>query len=237
MHQLYKRIFKYRKGSWRSNFTWSCWRNVIIIFLNYSIILLLVAGETHLGIQRLALCPVTDAGQFQGTGQRVFLCYLSGQSRLQVRDALPVHELRGQKRWSGVLILLNNVSATYLVNGLPGAKAELPNVALVQFLDAQRQVGRQKPAACSVILGPASTFWQVYIFFYFHYKEGRMENSQLAYPPSCRPPVRLWQTRTSDWLCQRAQASGRGGTRQSQVLWPGSCRACEKKVNLLTLIS
>lgn len=36
---------------------------------------------------------------------------------------------------------------TYLNNRLLGAEAEPPHVVLVQFLDAQRKVGRNEPAA------------------------------------------------------------------------------------------
>lgn len=60
-----------------------------------------------------------------------------------------------QRRQFRVLILISSVAATYLFNGLATAEAELPNMVLVQFLDAQRQVGRRKPAACSVISGLA----------------------------------------------------------------------------------
>lgn len=59
----------------------------------------------------------------------------------------------------------SSVAAAYLANGLTAAEAEPPSLVLVQFLDAQRQVGRHEPAAHSVIkcLGVKNLVW-IWIF-------------------------------------------------------------------------
>lgn len=111
---------------------------------------------SYLGSRRHTLGPVAKTNQPHCTNQSVFLCDLTGQSHLEVLHTVSVHQLWGQETRrqlsEGFVLIICffaqlNVAFTHVSHRLPGAEAEPPDLVLVQLLDAERQMGRDEPAA------------------------------------------------------------------------------------------